>query len=111
MCASDTSDFCQTEVVKTTSLYAVSSSAVVKPQQKKKKDQRPGRISCSESAVLISILVRFAKKVRWSGWRFCFLPGAMALRINADEHRQQQKSHISISLRKQHPVSLYSPIV
>ena len=60
MCESGTSGFWQTEAVKTTSLCAVSSLAVVKPLQKKKENQKPGRISCSESAILISILARFA---------------------------------------------------
>jgi len=66
MCASDTSGCWQTEGVKRRSLYAVNSSAVVKPLQKKKKNRRPGRISYSESAALISILVRFARRARLS---------------------------------------------
>jgi len=85
MCASDISDFWQTEVVRTTLLCAVNSSAVVKPYQRKKRNQRPGRISCSESAVLMSIRVPFAKRVRWSWLSFCFLPGAMVLRSIVDE--------------------------
>ena len=62
MSASDTLVFWQIEVVKTTSLYVVNSSAVVKQKLKKKRIQRPGRISCSEYAGLISIRVPFAKK-------------------------------------------------
>ena len=73
--------------------------------------QRPGRISCSESAVLISLLVRFAKKAQYSGLSFCFLLGVMALRIIVDEQRWQHNNHILISLRNQHSLSPYSPVV
>ena len=111
MCASGTLAFWQTEAVKTTSRYAVNSLAVVKPYQRKKKDQRPGRISCWESAELISILVPFARKALWLWSSFYFLPGAMALRMKTHEHHRQHKNHVWINLRKQLSVSPYSPIV
>jgi hypothetical protein len=66
MSASDTLASSQTEAVKTTSRYAASLSVVVNPYpKKKKKDQRPGRINCLESAALISILARFARGALW----------------------------------------------
>jgi hypothetical protein len=111
MSVSGTLGFWPTDVVKTTLLYVVSSSAVVKPYQRKKKDQRPGRITCSESAGLISIRVPFAKKARWLWLSFCFLPGAMTLRIYAHECHRQNKYHDPFTLRKQHPVFVYSAFV
>ena len=81
MSASGTLDCWQIEVVRTTSLYVVNSSVVVKQKQKKKRIQRPGRISCSESAASILIFVRFVRKVQWSWLSSYFLPGVTALRL------------------------------
>jgi hypothetical protein len=111
MSVSGTSVFWQTETVKTTLLYVVNSSAVVKQKQKKKTNPSPGRIGCSGYAGLISILVRFARRAQLLWLNSYFLPGAMALRINTHEHHRQHKNHICINLRKQLSVSLYSPIV